>query len=200
MRLCLRQTSRTSRLNRFRSVALPTFRLAVMPSLVQPGLGAYSTRMSCRWIFLPRCCTARYSRRFRSRRHFGKRRELSDPPPRDWLIQALLLRDAHAQTATSLATATTKDLPAGLGAHPLAKAMNPGASLVVRLIRPLHGPTPCKREHSITAFFTGVNWGGLTQLNHPCLPHHALDCPSRKRLLAASDCAMTFVSDEILTS
>ena len=59
---------------------------------------------------------------------------------------SLLLGCIHCQTVAPPAAAAAKNRPTTPSAHPLAKAVNSGPSLVVRLVRPLHCFTPLRQD------------------------------------------------------
>lgn len=145
-----RNHSRTSRLNRFRCTAFPTFRLAVIPSRLGSRRGARaafssgpsdSGRPSLRrhvsttrsWLARrrPWRSTRRKSRESRKRSACWKR-------PVRTLGLALLRRDRRSQPPPALGAPALQHSATRLRLHPFSKPMTPQSFDPTRLVSPLH--------------------------------------------------------------
>lgn len=132
-----RKTSRKSRLARLRATALPNLRVAVIPSRA----GSLSARGRSKRMQLgsitrePPSCTAKNSRRFRSRRDLGN----DALCPLDVTTEKrLFLVGCYRQTPTTLAAAVGKHLRAASRLHAGAKTVLAPATGVVGLVGALH--------------------------------------------------------------
>ena len=146
-----RNTSRTTRLMRFLSTALPTFFVTVIPSRVFCSAFGWTTmRKWGVWIRRPLSCACLNSSRFFSRSPRRNRCGLSlgapvVPDARGILAPPrLLLVTGHGKARAPLATTSVDDGPSASGLHTRAEPVCPKTALTMWLIGPLHCNAPEK--------------------------------------------------------